>query len=99
MKIKVDLTQFNQLMQEVELAPRDIVDDAYIFFKDQTPIDRGNARRNTRKTKTTIVGDYPYAARLDEGWSKQAPKGMTEPTVEYIEKDLIPKITGRLNRG
>jgi hypothetical protein len=33
-----------------------------------------------------ITPRYPYAQRLDEGWSRQAPKGMSEPTFNYIKK-------------
>jgi hypothetical protein len=57
-------------------------------FKQLTPIDQGNARRNTRlQGKATIVGDYAYARRLDEGWSKQAPKGMTEPFEKWFQEE------------
>jgi len=36
-----------------------------------------------------------YAERLDQGYSRQAPKGMTEPTEKFLQKridDLIGKI-------
>lgn len=51
-----------------------------------TPKDTGNAKRKTRLRKDEIVAKYPYAERLDEGYSKQAPKGMFKPTFEYIKK-------------
>jgi hypothetical protein len=69
---------------------------AFEHFRSITPIaakNGGNARRNTTKTSTTINANYPYAGRLDEGYSKQAPKGMVEPTWEYL-KDYIKKKTG-----
>ena len=45
-------------------------------FKKLTPIDTGNARRKTTlQNKTTIVADYPYAEKLNNGYSKQAPNG------------------------
>jgi hypothetical protein len=57
-------------------------------FKELTPIDKGNARRKTRLQGTDkIVADYPYAQRLDEGWSKQAPKGMTEPFEKWFQQE------------
>ena len=34
-----------------------------------------------------------YAQRLEEGYSSQAPKGMTEPTIEDI-RDYVYKKTG-----
>ena len=75
----------------LERVPR----QAYDFFKKTTPIDKGNARKNTKFTSSaglsTIDADYPYAVPLNKGHSKQAPKGMTEPTIKYI-KSLINKI-------
>jgi hypothetical protein len=75
----------------LERVPR----QAYDFFVQTTPIDKGNARRKTKFTKTgnlsVIDADYPYAVPLNKGHSKQAPKGMTEPTIKYIKR-LINKI-------
>jgi hypothetical protein len=66
----------------LERLPR----EAYNEFVRQTPIDTGNARKNTRLRGDTIDARYDYAQRLDEGWSRQAPDGMVEPTVEFVEK-------------
>ena len=59
---------------------------AYTFFKAHTPIRTGNASSRTYLKKDTIVGAYPYAQRLDEGYSPQAPDGMTKPTEAYVQK-------------
>lgn len=49
-------------------------------FVSLTPVRSGNARSHTHLVNNkTIQANYPYAQRLDEGWSKQAPKGMVEP--------------------
>jgi hypothetical protein len=61
---------------------------AYNEFVKQTPVRSGNARRKTKLQKDTIVADYPYAKRLDEGYSKQSPQGMSKPTEEYIKTEL-----------
>jgi hypothetical protein len=61
---------------------------AYTFFKAHTPIATGNARSRTRLNKDTIQAIYPYARRLDEGYSKQAPDGMSKPTEAYIQKTV-----------
>ena len=61
---------------------------AYTFFKAHTPIRSGNARRRTLLNKDTIVGAYSYAQRLDDGYSPQAPDGMSKPTEAYIKKRL-----------
>jgi hypothetical protein len=60
--------------------------EAADFFRDETPIRTGNARRRTRLTGDTIEANYAYASQLDSGSSRQAPAGMTEPTVEFIQR-------------
>jgi hypothetical protein len=44
----------------------------------------GNARRKTVLKGNEIQANYPYAKRLEEGYSSQAPNGMTEPTLKEI---------------
>ncbi len=51
-----------------------------------TPIDTGRARRNTKLSGDRILAQYPYATRLNQGSSKQAPDGMSKPTDDYIKK-------------
>ena len=63
-----------------------LADEAYRFFRATTPIRSGNARRNTNLHQDSIEANYPYAQRLDQGYSPQAPRGMTQPTDEYIAK-------------
>jgi hypothetical protein len=69
-----------------------ITNVAHAAFVKNTPVRSGNARRSTKKSGNTIDANYPYAQRLEEGYSKQAPKGMTEPTIEevraYVYKTL-----------
>ena len=65
-----------------------ILPKAYQFFLKTTPIDTGNARRNTYTQGKRIEADYDYATPLDRGWSKQAPKGMTKPTMDYVKQLL-----------
>lgn len=92
---KVDRTDFDRLIDNLEDMPYDLVSDAYEFFKDKTPIDKGNARRNTKVKGNVILADYAYADRLDNGYSKQAPRGMSEPTLDYFRK-LVDEKTRRL---
>lgn len=75
-------------LTKLSAIPKQITDDAYKFFRDLTPVRTGNARRNTRQQGDTIIAAYPYAQRLDEGYSRQAPRGMTEPTQEYIDRRI-----------
>jgi hypothetical protein len=98
MKITVNAKQFDQLMVELERIPDEVMTSADTFFTRITPKDKGNARRNTNliKNKTEIFADYAYAERLDTGWSKQfGGKGMTNPTIAYIERQIDKKV-GRL---
>lgn len=66
------------------------------FFKygAPTPIRSGRARRNTRLQGNEIVANYPYAQKLDEGYSKQAPEGMSKPTLEYIQRTVARIMKG-----
>jgi hypothetical protein len=75
------------------LSPQALARVAYQEFYRITPIaakNGGNAKSNTDLKNNRIEADYPYAQRLDEGWSKQAPNGMTDPTIKYV-KDYINK--------
>jgi hypothetical protein len=104
MKLKVDSVKVEKLLSDARDEHKKIMLETLTFFRKVTPIDKGNARRNTRlitnvPNKTTILADYPYAGRLNEGYSIQAPEGMTRPAITYIRKTAMPKSTRRLNRG
>lgn len=65
-------------------------------FEKNTPIRSGFARRNTKLTRQKIIeANYPYAERLDKGWSKQSPQGMTQPTIENIQELFYKIMTGK----
>lgn len=87
-RIKLDIKTVSDQFKDANRVPEELRERAYKFFRDRTPIRSGNARRNTKLEDTSIVADYPYAERLDTGWSKQAPDGMTEPTTQFIEREL-----------
>ena len=65
-----------------------LVEHGYKVFKAETPIDTGNARSKTKRVRNQIRGDYPYVNRLNNGWSRQSPQGMTTPTIESIKKEV-----------
>jgi hypothetical protein len=80
---------------------------AFDAFKDNTPIGDpnrwktkykpknykpGNARRKTVLKDNEIQANYPYAQRLEEGYSSQAPNGMTEPTLKEIRDYVYNKL-------
>lgn len=92
MATRIQRNQVNELFREAGAMSEELRRDAYEYFRDITPKRTGNARRNTRLSNDRIIADYPYAEKLDEGRSRQAPKGMTDPTIEYIEDQLDKKI-------
>lgn len=89
--IKLDL-DINDLMtkslEDIKKRLTPLPAKTFNYFVAVTPVRSGRARRSTRLDKETIVANYPYAERLDQGYSKQAPRGMTEPTVKYFEQQV-----------
>lgn len=75
-----------------DLDPVLVAQLAYPVFYKNTPRRSGNARNNTKLNKNTIQADYPYAQRLDQGYSKQSPDGMTEPTEKWF-KEYVKKVS------
>lgn len=58
-------------------------------LKEQSPVDTGRFRSNWQKAKYNtfshaVFNNLPYAERLSQGWSKQAPAGW----VQLIAKDM-----------
>jgi hypothetical protein len=75
--------------KEIEQAsnPQTMAKLAYDTWVKFTPKDTGNARNKTKLKNTEIHADYPYAVRLDQGWSKQFQgQGMTKPTLAELQK-------------
>jgi len=95
-QVRIQQTQskIRPKLSRVERKLRRVPSRAYNYFVKITPIDTGNARRRTTLSGNTIRADYPYATRLDNGYSKQAPRGMSQPTIEFIRR-LVKGIFGR----
>lgn len=72
--------------------PPTVVKKTYDYFVSITPKRSGNARRSTKLENNTIDADYAYAERLDQGYSKQAPRGMSDPSIakmiEFAEQEI-----------
>jgi len=77
-----------RIQRDLATVPKEIFE----YWRSITPIRSGNARRRTRLRGDTIAAEYPYAVPLDQGSSRQAPKGMSKPTEEYLERLLDKKI-------
>lgn len=91
---KVDLRSFEKQMAELKERLDTLPKEAHREFLKNTPVRSGNARRRTRLQDTKIIADYPYSQRLDEGYSKQSPQGMTEPTEQWIQKEVDRRLKG-----
>lgn len=93
--MKIDASEFEKLLRNMENIAEVSMREAGDYFRSKTPIDKGNARRNTSTRGKKISADYAYAGRLDDGWSRQAPNGMSEPTVDQLD-DIVYKNIGKL---
>lgn len=91
---KVNLASFNRLMTNLEKNVRDLSKGAHQVFVENTPENTGNAKRKTVLAGDKIIANYDYSQKLDEGYSRKKPKGMTEPTEKWIEEELNRKNKG-----
>ena len=95
MRVTIDDKALRKQLAKDQKFLKNLPQEAYNYFVSITPIAKingGNARRSTDLRGNTIVADYAYAQRLDTGWSKQAPKGMTQPTERFIDREINKKI-------
>lgn len=95
--MKIDATKFFKKTNRLEKMPNYVVKKSLKAMKNATPVAGGNARNKTRlATNNRLKADYPYAGVLDAGYSRQAPDGFTNPTIEYMD-DLIADYVERTN--
>ena len=78
-------------LNEIDRKVNRIKDHAHEQFRKITPIRTGNARSKTNRINRGVEAAYPYANKLNDGHSRQAPQGMTDPTVEQI-REYVRKI-------
>jgi len=57
-------------------------DEILANIRPRTPIDSGQARRGWRKEDNRVVNRVPYIQRLEQGWSKQAPRGFVNQSIK-----------------
>jgi len=85
MAIKINAKVFEKRMNKLAGLPSYLVDEALDITKENTPVASGNARNKTIKKGNKIVSNYAYAGRLNDGYSRQAPQGFTQPTIEQLD--------------
>ena len=88
---------FDNRMAKLEDLPENAMKKALPVTKKNTPIKGGNARRRTQLSSDglTINSDYGYAGRLDDGYSKQSPRGFTKPTINALDT-IVDRLVGRI---
>lgn len=92
--VKVDIARVLKTLDLAEKRLATLPKAAYEEFVKETPVRTGRARASTDLRGNTIVADYPYAQRLDEGYSRQAPQGMSEPVIKFIEEEVTKRLKG-----
>lgn len=96
MRITINAKQFDALMKDLDIMPTAVMKTLYPFYVNKTPVKSGNARNKTKLNRLKISSKYPYAERLDTGWSSQAPKGFTDPSIDQLEqliKNYVKRVT------
>lgn len=79
-------------LQKIEKSIDSVPEAAYDYWRSITPVRTGNARRRTVLRNNTIEARYAYAVPLDEGSSRQAPKGMSGPTTDYLDSEYKKRV-------
>jgi HK97 gp10 family phage protein len=78
------------LKRAMEKAVQEIADTTQKAAVSSTPIKTGNARKNWTKKTTPktfeVENKVPYIERLEQGSSKQAPRGIIGPTLDKVGK-------------
>jgi hypothetical protein len=91
----VDFKVLDAKLRRVAGLRATVTPQAFQYFVSITPIRNGNARRSTSLNKNVIQARYPYASVLDDGrsfrdgqmrGSKQAPNGMSRPTIVKLKQ-------------
>ena len=95
MSVTLKVNTITSSLKRIQKKLNKLPQEAYQEFVQETPIRTGNARRKTRLQGKTINANYPYAKRLDEGYSQQSPDGMTKPTEEFIRKRVKQILRGK----
>jgi len=82
-------TNATKRIKDIEkiLDTRILAKEAYRVFRENTPIgETKNAYNSTVLKDDTIEARYPYAQRLDQGYSPKKPQGMSKSTADFISK-------------
>lgn len=92
--MKITFEGIKRTVEELKTATRQEIESLATFTeqtaKKYTAVRSGNARRSwnleTTQSGFKVENTVPYIERLDKGWSKQQPRGITTPTMRDIER-------------
>lgn len=76
--------QLRRIQKQLDQLPQ----GAFKTWVANTPVRTGNARNRTRLQGDSISANYPYAVPLDQGSSRQSPRGMRVPTLKWLQDQL-----------
>ena len=86
---RISGTGLNRRIERIQRFAEDLPEKMHEEFVKETPIDTGNARRKTDLRGNEIQANYDYSVRLEkQSWSRQAPNGMSEPTIDWVRSQL-----------
>lgn len=72
------------LTDRIERGLKQMRDDLHDDLVDNTPIDTGLARKGWKKTKYGSENRVDYIEALEDGHSKQAPRGIIQPSINKL---------------
>ena len=84
LSVRLNRNLMTPALKNIQQKLQQLPAEALMEFIRQTPIDTGNARRSTSLSNNKIRARYAYATRLDRGYSRQNPRGMSRPTKEFM---------------
>lgn len=92
--MKTTISGISNVIRDIEKQTGDIVAKyAELYYQEAstvTPIKSGKARGAWRKNADSqgfvVENRTPYIERLEEGYSRQAPRGITKPTITRVNR-------------
>jgi len=92
--MKVEVLGVDETLKFIGRSVSERVDEIATIYEEEarkaTPIRSGRARRSWTKDVNRqgfkVENNVPYIGRLEEGYSKQAPKGITRPTLRRAKR-------------
>lgn len=97
MQVKIEVrgeeNAIAELEQYVDTYISTLQDEIIRNVRPRTPIDTGQARSGWRKEQNAVVNRVPYIERLEQGWSKQAPRGFVKQSINTAIKNTTRRMS------